>query len=137
VIAMIVGDEGLRKGPIPIALAHAGFEPREIFTTDEADCAVGAHGVGTCVLVVDADLLDSRARSSTWTSFVTSHRAVATVVVTRGKADPIARAVASEPHRILLENPFDAATVVAAARRVSSPRRPRNRRVSAQQREAG
>ena len=127
----------MRKGPIPIALAHAGFEAREIFTTDEADCAVGTHGAGACVLVVDAGSLDSRAGSATWNSFVTSHRTVAAVVVARGKADPEARAVASEPHRILLENPFDAAAVVAAARRASSPRRPAIRHVPQRLRDAG
>ena len=136
-IAIIVGDEDMRRGPIPIALAHAGFEARETFTTDEADCDVGTHGAEDCVLVVDAGSLDFRAGGDTWTSFLTSHRAVAAVVLARGQADSEARAVASEPHRILLENPFDAAAVVAAARRASSTRRPPIRRASARRREAG
>jgi DNA-binding response OmpR family regulator len=136
-IAMIVGDEDMRRGPIPIALAEAGFEARETFTTDEADCDVGTHGADACVLVVDAGSLDSRAGSATWTSFLTSHRAVAAVVVARGQVDSEARALASEPHRILLENPFDAATVVAAARRASSPCPPPIRRLPQRLRDAG
>jgi hypothetical protein len=135
-IAMIVGDEDMRRGPIPIALAHAGFEAREAFTTDQADCDVGTHGAEDCVLVVDAGSLDSRAGSATWASFLTSHRAVAAVVVARGQVDSEARAVATEPHRILLESPFDAAAVVAAARK-ASPRRPPIRRTPAPLREAG
>ncbi len=136
-IAIIVGDQHMRRGPIPIALAHAGFEARETLTTDEADCDVGTHGAEACVLVIDAGSLDCRAGSDTWTSFLTSHRAVAAVVVARGQANSKARAAASEPHRILLENPFDAAVVVAAARRASSPRRPPMRCVPVQLSEAG
>lgn len=136
-IAMVVGDEDMRKGPISIALDHAGFEARETFTTDEADCDVGTCGAEACVLVVDAGSLASRAGSTTWTSFLTSHRSVAVVVVAHGQADSEARAVASQPHRILLENPFDAAAVVAAVRRASSPHQPAIRRASARLREAG
>ncbi len=136
-IAIIVGDENMKRGPIPIALVHAGFEARETFTTDEADRDIGTHGADACVLVLDAGSLDSRAGSATWTTFLTNHRAVAAVVVARGKADPEARLVASEPHRILVEDPFDAAAVVAAARRAPSLRRSRIRRVPAQLREVG
>ena len=136
-IALIVGDEDMRRGPIAFALAYGGFEAYETFTTDEADGDVSRHGAEDCVLIIDADALDSRAGSTSWVTFLTSHHTVPAVVVARGTVDPEARAVASEPHRILLENPFDAAAVVAAARRASSPCRPSIRHASARLREAG
>jgi DNA-binding NtrC family response regulator len=136
-IAMIVGDEDMRMGPIPFALAYAGFEARETCTTDEAEYTVGMHGAKDCVLVVDAGMLDRRAGSATWNTFLTSHRAVAAVVVTRVGAPPEMQAAASEPHRILLENPFDAAAVVAAARRASAAPRLPVRRARQPLREAG
>ena len=80
-IAMIVGDEDMRRGPIPIALVHGGFEGRKTLTTDDAECSVGTHGVEACVLVIDAGSLDCRAGSDTWTTFLTSHRALAAVAV--------------------------------------------------------
>jgi len=130
-IAIIVGDEDMRRGPIPIALAHAGFEGRETFTTDEADCEVGTHGAEASVLVIDAGSLDSHSGSATWTTFLTRHRTVAAVIVEMEKPSSETRAVASKPHRILLENPFDAAAVVAAAQWVSSSRLRPLRRIPA------
>jgi hypothetical protein len=43
-------------------------------------------------------------------------------VVARGPV-PEPETLAAEPHRIVVENPFDAAAVVAAARRASERRR--------------
>lgn len=134
-IAMVVGDEGMRAGPIPIALASAGFEPCHTLTTDEAEWSVQEHGAQACVLIVDAGSLDRRAGSATWSSFLTRCSGVPAVVVSRGEAGPEARAAAENPHRILLEDPFDAAAVVAAARRAA--RRGPIRKVPRRVREAG
>lgn len=122
-IAMIAGSQEMRRGPIPLALAHAGFEPRQTFTTDEVDVTIGRYGPKGCVLVLDAASLDRRAGSATWGRCLTSHRALPAVVVTRGERHPGMQAVANEAHRILLECPFDAAAVVVAVREASSSRR--------------
>lgn len=137
-LTMIVGPEDMRSGPIPVALAHAGFEGRSTLTTDQADCDVDTHGAEDCLLVVDAGALASRAGSGTWASFLTAHPRVPAVVVARGGADPEAREAARGPHRVLVEDPFDAAAVVAAARRASAARRrPRRSSSSAHARETG
>jgi DNA-binding NtrC family response regulator len=136
-IAMVAGSQDLRRGPIPIALAHAGFEARATFTTDEADCTVGLHGAKNCVLVVDVGSLHRRAGSATWNGFLNSHRAVPAVVVTRGEVHPEIRATASAAHRIVLESPFDAAAVVVAVRQASSSRRLAVRRTPQPLQEAG
>jgi DNA-binding NtrC family response regulator len=123
VIAIIAADSDVRKGPIPLALAHAGFETQEIATTDDAARAVGAHGAKNCVLVVAADSLEQRAGSSTWSAFLESHPKVAATVVASGRLDRAARAVTSGRRRVLVESPFDAAAVVSAARRAVAVRR--------------
>lgn len=120
VLAMIVGDEAFRRGPLPVALGRAGFQPRETFTTDEADGNVIRRGADDCVLIVDAALLGSRAGSATWTAFLGSHRGVGAVLVAQGPAAPEARALADGAHRVLLEDPVEPAAVVEAARRASS-----------------
>jgi hypothetical protein len=122
-IAMIAGSEEMRRGPIPLALAHAGFEPRQTFTTDEVDATLGRYGPKGCVLVLEAGSLDRRAGSATWSGYLMSHRALPAVVVTRGEPIPGMQAMAGEAHRILVECPFDAAAVVVAARQASSSRR--------------
>jgi hypothetical protein len=133
-IAIIAGDADVRRGPIPIALAHAGFETREAFTTDQADRAVEAGGQG-CVLVVDASSLE-RGTGTTWSGFLTRHPAVAAVVVSRGSPGDRTRAAAGGPHRILVGDPFDAAAVVTAARRAAATRaRPAAARVPAARRD--
>jgi hypothetical protein len=128
VIAIIAADSDVHRGPIPLALAHAGFETQEIATTDEAERAVGAHGVKNCVLVVGTDSLERRAGTATWSAFLASHPAVAATVVVAGRPDPAARALAGGPRRILVESPFDAAAVVSAARRAVAVRRGATRR---------
>ena len=134
-LAMIVGDENMRNGPIPIGLEYVGFEPRETGTTDEAADVLGGVAANGCVVVIHAGALGASAGSSTWESFLADHPALAAVVIAHGEADPCARAVACAPHRILLENPFDAAVVAAAALRASAtaPRRVRCAAHQAQQ----
>jgi hypothetical protein len=135
VIALLAGDLG--SGPIPLALAHAGFEVRQISTSDEADCELAAHGAGGCVLVVGATSLGSRAGSPTWARFLSRRAALPAVVVGRGALDVEVRSLAAPPHRILLEDPFDAAAVAAAALRASAIRRPPMRRSRQRWSEAG
>lgn len=136
-IALLAGTEDLRSGPIPMALVQAGFEARETSTTDQADDELAAHGAEGCVLVVEAASLGSRAGGASWTRFLCTHPALAAVVVGRGGFGSEARALAGPPHRILLEDPFDASAVVAAARRASAIRRPPLRRVPERRKQAG
>lgn len=119
-IALIVGDEAGKNRSLRWALAQAGFEPREAATTDQADFDVSNHDERGCVLIVEAESLAKRAGSATWASFLTGHRGVPAVVVARGEVDAGARQATPAPHRILLDNPADAAAVVAAARRAAA-----------------
>jgi hypothetical protein len=138
VIAMIAGGEDTRRGPLPLAFAHAGFEPCELLDTDEADRLLAARGPGSCVLVLDVGSLDPGAGSAGWTRYLARHRDVPAVVVARGGVDVEVRAVASgEPHRVLVDSPFDPAAVVAAARQAASARRPLRRRPAEPLRDAG
>lgn len=136
-IALIVGEAQARRGPLGLAFAHAGFEPRGISTPDDAAREVAAHGAEACLLVVDAHALERGAGGASWTGLLTRHADLAAVLVARGPARSEAPALVREPHRVLLEDPFDAAAVVAAARRASSPGRPRPTRVASRLREAG
>jgi hypothetical protein len=120
VIAIIAADSDVRRGPIPIALAYAGFETQAA-TSDEADRAVETRGGEECVLVLGADALE-RGAGTVWSGFLARHPAVAAVVVAHGSPG-IARTVAGGPHRILVGDPFDAAAVVSAARRAAKLRR--------------
>jgi hypothetical protein len=122
-IAVIVGDEEMRCGPIPLALAHAGFEPHDASSGDEADAQVEARAGGAgCVLILDSGSLDRPANGGTWRRFLADHDRLPAVVVARGPL-PEPGALAGEPHRIVVESPFDAAAVVAAARCASERRR--------------
>lgn len=129
-IALVAGEEPLGSGPIPIALAHAGFEACEALGPDAAARRIGEHGPQRCLLVLDARSLSSEAGSAPWSRLLEEHDELAVVLVLRGTADPGTRALARAPHRILVENPFDAAAVVAAAIRASASARHRVHRVS-------
>lgn len=117
-IAIIVGDESMLQGPVPLALAHAGFETRDAFATRDAHPGVESHGAAECVWIVDARSLDAPAVGAEWSAFLTHRRELPAVVITRGAACPEMRAAMREPHRVLLEDPFDAAEIVIAAQRV-------------------
>lgn len=119
-IAIVVGGEALWTGPIPLALEHAGFETRPTGTTDQAGFDVRNHGCEGCVVVVEGAALGRRAGSATWASFLAAHPSLAAVVVVWGEADVMAREACRPPHRVLIENPFDAAAAVAAANRAAS-----------------
>ncbi len=136
-LALIAGDDGFRAGPIPVALAYAGFLLRAAATTDDARDHFERHGADGCLLVVDARSLGACAGSATWSSFLARHRAMRAVIVACEGADPDARAAVGAPHRVLLEDASDPISVVAAARRLSASRRPAGRRVGPPSRWAG
>jgi len=120
----IIADGYLENGPIPLALALAGFEACEINSPEDAAGRLGQYGPHDCMLVLDTRSLGSEEDSKSWGHLLDDPRVMA-VVVAHGEASPWARALTRVPHRILLENPFDAAAVVAAADRACScaPRR--------------
>ncbi len=64
-IAMIVAGDDLTSGPIPIALAYAGFEIRKTFTMDEAERSLSEDDSACCVLVLEAGALGRRVGSAT------------------------------------------------------------------------
>jgi hypothetical protein len=123
VIAVIVGGEEMQRGPIPLALAHAGFDAHEASSADAADVEVSSGAEDDCVLILDSGCLDRPANGGTWRSFLAGRERLPAVVVACGRVPEGARGLAAEPHRIVLESPFDAAAVVAAARQASERRR--------------
>jgi hypothetical protein len=125
----IIGDDYFENGPIPIALALAGFEACEIKSPEDAAGRLDQHGPHDCMLVLDARSLELEGDSKSWSHLLDDPR-VAAVVVACGEASPWARALTQAPHRILLENPFDAAAVAAAAARASACAPHRIHRVS-------
>ncbi len=136
-IAGIVGDENMRQGPIPIALQFAGFETHDLSTPDQAECDVRSHGSEGCLLVIDAAALEERAGRAAWCCFLTRHPTVSAVVVACGGASTRVASAVRGQNRTLVEDPFDAAAVVAAIeRRVSATPSRRVRRASGA-REAG
>jgi hypothetical protein len=126
--AIIAGDESFKSGPIPIALAHAGFEVCECKDPSDAADRIGEHRPCECMLVLDAGSLESD--DPRWGRLLGDHERVAAVVVSLGGASPEARTLAQVPHRVLLEAPFDAAAVVAAAIRAAATARHRIHRVA-------
>lgn len=122
-IALVVG-EAAGQGPLMLAFAHAGFVPHGVSSPEDAARALAAHGTSACVLVLDASFFETAAGGSRWDGLLARHPELAAVVVARGPARRAAHA--PERHRVLLQDPFDAAAVVAAARRASSggPLRP-------------
>ena len=118
-IAGIVGGERMRRGPIPKALQIAGFETQDLSTAEQAEHEVRRHGPGGSVLVIEAASLGEQAVHAAWSSFLDRCPTVSIVVVACG--EPVAQVQKSVcgRNRILLEDPFDAAAVVAAVERAS------------------
>jgi hypothetical protein len=123
-IALIAGID-MQTGPVPIALGYAGIETRPVATTDEVEEQLGRSGAERCVLVLDARGLDVRAGRSTWSALLSRQPALRAVIVAHQDARAAAAsAIGAQPHRLLAVDPFDAAAIVAAVRRVNSPRLP-------------
>jgi predicted exporter len=119
-IALVAGKETLRSGPVPIALTYAGLDARAVLTTEDADEQIDRHGTRACVLVIDAESLDATTAGDAWTAFLAKHPALPAVVISHGPAQSHAKAMTLDPHRMLVEDPFDAAAVVNATRRASA-----------------
>lgn len=117
-IALIVGNGKPGNEPLTLAFAHAGFEPRGIASAEDAAGVLAACGAMACVLVAETRFLEQPANRSGWARLLTRHPELAAVFVARGPAR--SAVVAPARHRVLLEDPFDAAAVVAAARRACS-----------------
>jgi len=113
-IAMIVGT-ALREGPFRWGLEHAGYQVRDMVTTDQAAACVQIHGTGACLLALDARSLDERDGSATWRTLLERMPDLPAVLVACGGTPPRAREAAHQLHRVLVEEPFDAAAVVAGA----------------------
>jgi hypothetical protein len=125
----IIHGEYFEEGPIPIALALAGFEACEIRSAQEAAGRIDQSGAHDCMLVLDARSLGSDGDAESWNRLLDDPR-VSAVIVACGEPSPSARAAAQAPHRILIENPFDPAAVVAAAARAAARAPQRVQRVS-------
>ena len=131
-VTAIVGDEKLRKGLIPVALAYGGLGVCPVSTTDQARRALDTHGVESCLLLLSADVLDTRRGQTTWKELLGEHERLAAVVIADEEPGPEARSLCGGSHRILLENPFDGAAVVAAVRRAAGAHRPEIQQAPAQ-----
>jgi DNA-binding NarL/FixJ family response regulator len=116
-IALIVAEETAAKGPIHFALRHGDLETRDVVSPDDAALIVKEHGCASCVLTIDARRLSASRGARSWASFLLDHPTLSAVVTTRTPADEAARRTTGAANRLLLENPFDAAAVVAAVRR--------------------
>lgn len=120
-IAIIVGNESWRGGAVPLALAYAGFEPCETADPDDAARRIDESGPQGCLLVLEAGTLSSEgSEAGGWERLLDGNEAVPAVLVVCGGLAPQARALLQAPHRVVLEDPFDAAAVVAAAIRASA-----------------
>lgn len=130
-IALIAGEEAAGRGQIHCALVYEGFETSHVSTPDDAECLVRDHGSANCVLTIDARTLSARRGGRTWAAFLAGHPALSVVVTVCGAADDTARQATTGTNRILLENPFDAAAVLAGVRRAVEKPAPRGRRATA------
>ncbi len=120
-IAIIAEGESADTGAVHYAFEHAGFAPQRVSSPDRAEALVNDEGCANCVLAIDASLLVERgAEGRSWASFLADHPALGAVVTSSGTASDAARRAASEPNRIVLENPFDAAAVVAGVRHATA-----------------
>lgn len=117
---LLVTNSNLVEVLLSAALRHAGFETREIATADQAAAVLDAPGGHESVLVLEAGVLEEKCASPGWGSFLRQRRSLPAVVVSLGEAAASVREDCRGTRRILLENPFDAATVVSAAQRVSA-----------------
>ncbi|MEZ4331857.1 MAG: hypothetical protein R3F35_08875 [Myxococcota bacterium] len=130
-IALIAADEGLGSGPIPIGLAHAGFEVVPVEGATQAADEVERRGAEDClVLLGEETYCRGLADGGPWDALFDAHERLAVVVVAPGCAREETRRLTRRPHRLLLVDPFDTAAVVAGAIRASSTARRRAQKVS-------
>lgn len=101
-MALIVGAT-LREGPVRLALQHAGYEVRDVFSTDQAEACIEIRGIGSCLLALDARALDEREGSATWRTLMDLYPDLAAVIVAWTGMPPRAREAASGARRVLVE----------------------------------
>jgi hypothetical protein len=119
-IALVACEAGAPCGPIELALAHEGFETREVCTPEAVDAVLQgleSRGARRCLLVIGAEMLPLRRGCARWSTCLRPRPGLALVVVSLGRVDDATRAAVHAAGGILEEAPFDAAAVVAAARR--------------------
>lgn len=137
-IALIVAEESAAKGPIHFALKHGGFEIRDAASPDAAALIVKDHGCASCVLTIDSKRLSTSRGARSWASFLAEHPTLSAVVTTHTPADDTALEATGGANRLLLENPFDAAAVVAGVRHaVTDPAARDNRTIARVRRPKG
>jgi DNA-binding response OmpR family regulator len=113
-IVMIVTDPGKPRGLLAYAFDLAGMDTREVLSVYQADSLVLQFGSRNCVLVIEVEALES----GTWRAFLRSRSRLPVVVTACAAASYAIRDLVAEEGRILLEDPFDAAAVVAAVRTI-------------------
>jgi hypothetical protein len=119
-VALVACEAGAACGPVELALAHEGFETLAVCTTDALEAALerlDRRGPRCCVLVLGAELLPLRRGSAPWSACLRPRRGLALVVLSLWRADDATRAAVRAAGGTLVEAPFDAAAVVAAAGR--------------------
>ena len=129
VIAVIAGEDGASKGLLHCALRCEGFEARNASTPDEAERILADHGYASCVLTIDARRLGAPGTATSWDSVLAGHPTLRVVITVQGQPSPAARKASAGANRILVQNPFDAAAVMAGVRRaVAEPPAPEARK---------
>jgi hypothetical protein len=116
-IAWVASEAGAPRGPLYFALAYEGFDAREVSNPAQIEAAIERDGTRGCVLVVSAEMLPLPRDRATWGAFLSAHPGIPLVVAALECADEATHAAVQAARGILLEGPFDAAAVVAAARR--------------------
>jgi hypothetical protein len=116
--ALIATREGIGRGLLYCAFRHAGWQAREVFTTDEADRALRDLGSERCVLMLEPGLLPRQCGSATWAGFLARHPALRVVVTSETEVDEETRRSIGGGRGTVLEGAFDAAAVVSAAERL-------------------
>lgn len=119
-IALIVSEPGTPRGLLAYALDFAGLDTREVLSVHQAGSLVRQLGSRNCVVVIEAESLSDAPGSGTWRAFLRSRSELPAVVTACAPANSATRHLIAGRYRILLENPFDAAAVVAAVRRAYS-----------------
>ncbi len=119
-IAIIAGKETADTEAVQYALLHAGFATRRLASPDRAEDLVNEEGCKNCVVAIDARRLAEGSGSRTWASFLNDHPALGAVVTAWSHPDEAAQKATSEANRTIVENPFDAAAVVAGLRKAVS-----------------
>jgi len=116
-IVLVVSDMGAPRGLLACAFDFAGLDVREVVSVHQAASLVREFGSRNCLVVIEAESLSASPGSGTWRAFLRSRSELPVVVTACAPASPAIRDLVAGRDRILLEDPFDAAAVVAAVQR--------------------